>query len=50
MKKLNLKELDDLEPSPVVERIVKKSKRNPKKDAKRTKRSKRKISYRDLYN
>jgi hypothetical protein len=49
MKKIHLTDLDKIEPTPTVERFTKKSKRNPKRDAKREKRSKRKVINTDLY-
>jgi hypothetical protein len=49
MKKINLEQIEELEPTPSIERFTKKSKRNPKRDAKREKRDKRKNSSRDLY-
>ena len=50
MKKIDPNKVDEIEPEPSVVKIVRKSKRNPKRDAKREKRDKRKISNRNLYN
>ena len=49
MKKLNPNQIEENEPTPRVERFTKKSNRNPKKDEKRRKRSKRVNSDRYMY-